>query len=322
MADGKKVLLSFAEPQSQSKVNRNRFTPVFWSYAFFTSGPGTLGILCDPDHPSLEGFPTEFHSDWQWRELAQDSNAFVLDEAPADYRPLIQVVDDFHRNHKMGSVFETRVGPGRMLVCGYDLANDLPARPVARQLRQSLLAYMRSEDFDPKMELASDLLDEMLQAPPLAPSAGMPGKFEGAILNVRAAANLAVEGQDTPWEKRLDDIVSAEGGCDYRLVKGATWKDNDGAAWHGKTMTVTVSCPKGIFGTMVVHFHDWNSLGRRGLLTFEGKQYTLGEHADAGSWISFQVMREDTLDGELTLDVQATSGPNIMITQIALLPGE
>ena len=33
---------------------------------FHRMPPTTLGILCDPRHPALANFPTEFNSNWQW----------------------------------------------------------------------------------------------------------------------------------------------------------------------------------------------------------------------------------------------------------------
>jgi len=34
-----------------------------------------------------------------------------------DYGPLVKVIDNFARNHKLGVMFEGRVGNGRLLVC-------------------------------------------------------------------------------------------------------------------------------------------------------------------------------------------------------------
>ena len=43
-----------------------------------------------------------------------------------------------------GVVVEARVNGGKLLVCSIDLVNDLQERPVARQLRHSLLKYAAS----------------------------------------------------------------------------------------------------------------------------------------------------------------------------------
>lgn len=67
--------------------------------------PGTLGLLCDPNHPLFAEFPTESHSNWQWWYLVMNSRAIILDATPTDYRPIVQVIDNFDRNHKLGTVF-------------------------------------------------------------------------------------------------------------------------------------------------------------------------------------------------------------------------
>jgi hypothetical protein len=115
------------------------FQPIFWNrYMFNTQGQQTLGLLCDPRHPALALFPTESWQDWQWNDIVTTARAMVLEDLPQDLRPIVQPIDDWNSNRRLGLVFECRVGPGRLLVCSADLEkND---RPAARQLRASLLA--------------------------------------------------------------------------------------------------------------------------------------------------------------------------------------
>jgi len=54
------------------------------------------------------------------------------------------------------------VGPGRLLVCSIDLAGDLSAQPVARQLRSSLLAYAQSDRFNPSERVSLEALRTVL----------------------------------------------------------------------------------------------------------------------------------------------------------------
>ena len=114
----------------------------------------------------LSGFPTEEHSNWQWFELTQRATAFILDDTPAGFRPLVQVIDDFHRYHKLGAVSETRVGARALLVSSFDLESELPQRPVASKLRRNLPGYMNSPRFQPVMELNPQLLEKLM--PPAA----------------------------------------------------------------------------------------------------------------------------------------------------------
>ncbi|HEX5789653.1 MAG TPA: hypothetical protein VFY13_00805, partial [Luteolibacter sp.] len=145
------------------------FQTDFWSPMFSQAAKkrgmeppaGTLGFLCDPSAPALASFPTEFHSNWQWWHLVKNSRPVVLDGSPKDYRPLVQAIDNFDRNHKLGLIFETRVGKGRLLVCAIDLP-ALQDRPEARQLQRSLLDYAASKAFAPVVELPRELLDKIL----------------------------------------------------------------------------------------------------------------------------------------------------------------
>ncbi|MBN1418761.1 MAG: beta-galactosidase [Planctomycetes bacterium] len=172
LAGGGEVLL-FPRHDELEHCVKGAFQTDFWCYPMFARGaiqrgleppPGTQGFLCDPGHPALAKFPTEFHSNWQWWRLVKEARPIILDETPADYRPIIQVIDNFDRNHKLGLLFETRVGRGKLLVC----ASGLPAlqgHPEARQLMHSLLRYVDSPAFAPAVELDAGLLEKLLPAP-------------------------------------------------------------------------------------------------------------------------------------------------------------
>jgi len=123
--------------------------------------PGTLGFLCDPETPALAEFPSEFHSNWQWWHLVKNSRPIILDDTPGDYRPTIQVIDNFARNHKLGLIFETRVAQGKMLICAIDLLGHQD-KPEARQLLHSLLQYAGSQNFVPKAQIDTELLKKLL----------------------------------------------------------------------------------------------------------------------------------------------------------------
>lgn len=162
LAAGGKVLLLWPVRRASASTLATQFLPVFWSLTWFKGQPGTLGILCDPKHPALRSFPTGAHSNYQWWDVTQPSRAFILNGTPAGFRPIVQVIDDFHRNHKLGAVFETRVGEGRLVVCSLDLETDLDRRPAARQLRHSLLAYMHGTAFQPPAALDAAVLEKLL----------------------------------------------------------------------------------------------------------------------------------------------------------------
>lgn len=148
------------------------FTPDYWNYSMFKTisenagkevSPGTLSILTDPGHPLLKYFPTECHSDWQWWSITRNSRPMILNATRGEYRPLIQVVDNIERNHKLGLVFEFTVGKGKLLVCMTDL-QAIAGTPEGNQFRTSLLRYMKSDAFHPTEQLAWKELDALFHA--------------------------------------------------------------------------------------------------------------------------------------------------------------
>ncbi len=131
------------------------FSSIFWNTAWtHRQAPTTLGILCDPKHPALALFPTEYHSNWQWWYLISQAGAMILDGLPKELRPTVQVIDDWVTSRKLGLVVEARMGGGKLLVCSIDLRKDQEHNPVARQMLHSLLHYVNSSSFKPAVALS------------------------------------------------------------------------------------------------------------------------------------------------------------------------
>lgn len=128
--------------------------PVFWNRLMNPNWTRMLGLWCDAKHPALAKFPTESHCDWQWTEITRGVRAINLDFLPRKLQPIVQAVDDWNRNWKLGLIFECKVGKGRLMVCSFNLDSDLSDKPVARQLRRSLLDYMTTAKFRPEVEVS------------------------------------------------------------------------------------------------------------------------------------------------------------------------
>ena len=158
-ADFKRVLLM---PDSSKLTVGGLFQTDYWNYRMFKTisennkkpvSPGTLGILCNPEHPLFRSFPTEMHTNWQWFPIIKSSHPFILDNTGKDYRPIVQVIDNIERNHKLGLVFEFAIGKGKLLVCMADL-EKASAYPEGRQFYRSVLEYMTSKDFAPQTKIS------------------------------------------------------------------------------------------------------------------------------------------------------------------------
>ena len=158
---GKNVLLM---PDSSKLCVGGLFQTDYWNYRMFKTicegnkkpvSPGTLGILTDPKHPIFSNFPTEMHTNWQWFPVIKNSHPMILDNTGKDYRPIVQVIDNIERNHKLGLVFEFAIGKGKLLVCMSDL-EKASEYPEGRAFYNSVLEYMNSKDFAPKTHITLD----------------------------------------------------------------------------------------------------------------------------------------------------------------------
>ena len=167
LAAGKKVLLM---PSDTKNTVGGLFQTDYWNYRMFKDicesagkpvSPGTLGILTDPSHPIFREFPTEEYTNWQWFPVLKASRPMILD-ALKGYKPIVQVIDNVERNHRLGLVFEFAVGKGKLLVCCSDLESTLEY-PEGRQFYKSLLDYMRSDDFKPSVSIDKDSLTALFR---------------------------------------------------------------------------------------------------------------------------------------------------------------
>ncbi|MDE3068145.1 MAG: discoidin domain-containing protein [Verrucomicrobiota bacterium] len=239
LGKGEKVVF-FPRAFNPAQSLRGRFLPVFWSPVWFPSQkPNTMGLLCDPRHPLFAMFPTEFYSDWQWFDLMQQSRLFVLDGTPVDYRPLVQVIDNFARNHKLGVIFEGRVGRGELLVSGFDLPH-LTNDPAARQLLASLYDYAGSARFRPGQELDPGLLETL---------------FTPALTHLQALGAKAHADSQESEEYGADQAIDG----DPSTMWHTSWRDNASGFPH--QLIVEFARPVRLAGFTALPRQDGNRNG-------------------------------------------------------------
>ena len=137
------------------------FSSIFWNTAWTDrQAPTTLGLLCDPEHPALANFPTDYHSNWQWWYLVHRAGALRLDLLPKSLEPIVRVIDDWTTARPLALILEAKLGAGSLIICGFDLtdADD----PVSRQMSISLTSYMNGPHFAPRVEVTDDQLRALL----------------------------------------------------------------------------------------------------------------------------------------------------------------
>lgn len=207
LAAGGRVLL-YPRAEDLPNTVKGLFQSDYWCFSMFNRHavwrggtrlpPGTLGMLTDPQHPIFRSFPTEFHSDYQWWHIIDQARVMVLDQTPAGYRPIVQVIDNVTRNHKLGFLWEAKVGRGRLLVCSSPLPELAGRFAEARQLHRAMLDYVDSAAFQPRDEFRLELLERLLL--PLRHKARGAGASVSTRPDESFAASRAVDGRlDTYW---------------------------------------------------------------------------------------------------------------------------
>ncbi len=161
LEDGGSVLLLSFDPTNGSAIS-GKFFPVFWSPVHFTSN-NPCGIHVKDGHPVFNQFPTAAYASYQWKDLLEHSSTLCLDDPASDLEPIVQVIPNFYHNRKMANMLECRVGQGKLVLCSIDLATRLEERAAARQLRNSILNYMSSDQFQPESELTFGQLHQLLR---------------------------------------------------------------------------------------------------------------------------------------------------------------
>ncbi|MFT4144495.1 MAG: glycoside hydrolase family 2 TIM barrel-domain containing protein [Mobilitalea sp.] len=142
----------------------------FWCYPMFRFiseernkklPVGTMGLLINNSHPIFEYFPCEEYSTYPWWSIVTNSRSIVLDNTPADFLPIVQTIDNFERNHKLGLIFECNVLQGKLLVCSCDF-DKIIDKPEGKQLLFSIWNYFKSDRFQPKAAIELEDLTSIL----------------------------------------------------------------------------------------------------------------------------------------------------------------
>lgn len=159
LAAGSRVL--FFPEEVREKV-QGTFCTDFWCYPMFRAisesvkrplPVGTLGLNIKAEHASLRGFGSHTFSTPQWYDIVAESDAAVLDGTAL--HPIVQTIDNFERNHKLGMVFEAKCMGGSLLVCTSRLQR-IGESVAAQNLYRSLVDYAASAEFAPEEELTEE----------------------------------------------------------------------------------------------------------------------------------------------------------------------
>lgn len=163
---GGKVLLTAAGKVKYGDGIVQHFVPTFWNTSWFKMRPPhTVGSWIDDAHPLFRHFPTDNWTDLQWWELVNRAQCMMTDHIPGEFNSIVQPIDTWFLSRRLSTLFEARVGEGRLIMTSLDLRSRLNDRPVARELMQALMTYMQSNDFRPSQTITVEQIETIYTQP-------------------------------------------------------------------------------------------------------------------------------------------------------------
>ena len=134
---------------------------VFWNGQMGPSWSRNLGIVVDERHPIFRSFPTAKDGGWQWEDILKRARGFWLKDME-NVEPVVRPIDDWNRSLSLGLMYEAKVGQGRLFMVSADLEGSFEDRPAAYCLKQSILKYAASQDFDPCETVSCEAIKEKM----------------------------------------------------------------------------------------------------------------------------------------------------------------
>lgn len=171
--EGKNVLFI----PRDAKGRKTHFASHFWNPIMFRWNPMIVGTLIDKNSKAFGNFPTDEYADWQWWDILNSSQAVDL-TALRQLKPVIQSVDTYEFNRKLGIAFEAAVGKGKLFVLCMDVDKNMEKRPASRQLLRSIANYVGGQEFAPGTKVSLPELDMIFGDSSVAPKAVDQGNDE------------------------------------------------------------------------------------------------------------------------------------------------
>lgn len=156
LEEGQNVLLI----PEKIKGRKARFASHFWNPIMFNWDPMIVGTLIDSKSGAFNDFPTDSFADWQWWDILNHATAVDLEDCKG-MTPIIQSIDSYQYNNKLGIAFEANVANGRLFVLCVDPVKDIDRRLATKQLIYSVENYLSSKEFKPQARLDFYQLDKI-----------------------------------------------------------------------------------------------------------------------------------------------------------------
>ena len=120
---------------------------------------GDLATIIN-DHPVTNAFPHEGFCSWQFYAMFENGSSVVFDNPEVAFEPIIEVASTYKAIKQQSSMFEFKVGAGKLFVCSLNLNNSDAA---SEWLKNVIIKYAAGNEFNPANELDSQLIRKLVK---------------------------------------------------------------------------------------------------------------------------------------------------------------
>lgn len=111
------------------------------------------------DHPLMNRFPHDGFCDWQFHGMLEGGNTVLFNDLGMAFDPIVEIVSSYKLIRRQASLFELRLGQGKLLVCTLNINQEDPA---AVYLLNTMMNYVNSDMFQPRNVVEPRLLKNLI----------------------------------------------------------------------------------------------------------------------------------------------------------------
>ncbi len=134
--------------------------PVSFRITFPGRSAGNLATVIE-NHPITDAFEHDGYCDWQFSDLMTDATClWYTENCRVPFEPIIDIASSYKWVRRQSLLSEFKVGKGRLLISTFNTAIQSPA---TEWWVNNLAKYMKSEKFEPKINLTLDELSTLFE---------------------------------------------------------------------------------------------------------------------------------------------------------------
>jgi len=122
--------------------------------------PNGINATVIREHPLMAEFPHEGYCDWQFCSMMEGAQAVVFNDLALPFDPIVEIVSGYTFIRKQSSLFELKVGEGRLVVCTFILDEEDCG---AQYLLHLMMKYLRHAVHEPAVTVSPKVIASLIR---------------------------------------------------------------------------------------------------------------------------------------------------------------